>query len=144
MKKLLLSLLCLPLLFTSCGDSEITDDNYTDLIEMENPPEITFEEDEYNFGTIIEGAVVTYRFNFTNTGDGVLLIASVDASCGCTASENWSRTPIKPGEKGYIDAVFKSEGFPGTTDKKLTVVANTFPTNTIIKLKGTVVGPDQQ
>lgn len=143
MKKFLVLLSLFTLLF-SCGDSEITEDNYTDLIEMDSPPELTFEEDEYNFGTIIEGAVVNYRFNFTNTGKGTLLIASVDASCGCTASKNWSRKPIKPGEKGYIDAVFKSEGFPGTTDKKLTVVANTFPTNTIIKLKGTVVGPDQQ
>ena len=49
-----------------------------------------------------------------------------------------------PGKKGYIDSEFKSEGFPGTTDKKLTIVANTFPTNTIIKLKGTVIGPNQQ
>jgi hypothetical protein len=143
MKKYIIAILILPFIF-SCGSDEITDDNYTDLIDMENSPVITFEEAEYNFGTIIEGAVVTYRFNFTNTGSGPLLIASVGTSCGCTASENWSRKQIKPGEKGYIDAIFKSEGFPGATDKKLTVVSNTFPTNTIIKLKGTVIGPNQQ
>lgn len=143
MKKIILALLILPVTF-SCGSTEITDENYTNLIDMENPPVITFKEAEYNFGTIIEGAVVTYRFNFTNTGIGPLVISTVNASCGCTAIENWSRKPIKQGEKGFIDAVFKSEGFPGTTDKKLTVVSNTFPTNTIIKLKGTVIGPDKQ
>tara|TARA_B110000259_G_scaffold176872_1_gene213444 strand:+ start:7430 stop:7861 length:432 start_codon:yes stop_codon:yes gene_type:complete len=143
MKQYILAILILPFIF-SCGSCEITDDNYTDLIDMENPPVITFDKAEYNFGTIIEGAVVTYRFSFTNKGSSPLLIASVATSCGCTVSENWSRKPIMPGEKGYIDSEFKSEGFPGTTDKKLTIVANTFPTNTIIKLKGTVIGPNQQ
>lgn len=133
----------LPFIF-SCGNDEITDDNYTDLIDMKKSPIITFDESEYNFGTIIEGAVVTNRFTFTNTGEATLLISSINASCGCTASDNWSRETIKPGGKGFIDATFKSEGFPGDTDKKLTVVSNTFPTNTIIKLKGTVIGPDLQ
>lgn len=143
MKKHFLVILILPFLI-SCGNNEITDDNFTDLIDMDNSPIITFEEAEYNFGTIIEGAIVTNRFHFTNTGSGPLIISSVDASCGCTASKDWSRKPIKPGEKGYIDAEFKSEGFPGTTDKSLTIVSNTQPTNTIIKLKGTVIGPNQQ
>ena len=142
MKKIIL-ILSLLLLLLSCGNKEITDENYTDLIGMEELPEIEFEETEYHFGTIIEGAVVEYRFHFTNTGKGPLVISAVDGSCGCTAIKNWSRKPIKPGEKGYVDAVFKSEGFPGEANKHFTLVANTFPTNTILKFKGTVVGPDK-
>lgn len=140
MKNLILALLFLPFAF-SCGNSEINDDNYTDLIDLDNPPVITFDETEFNFGTIIEGASVEHMFTFTNTGKGPLIISDVNKSCGCTVPKNWSRAPIKPGEKGYIEAIFNSEGFPGETDKKLTVVANTIPTNTIIKLKGTVIGP---
>ncbi|MEN8928756.1 MAG: DUF1573 domain-containing protein [Flavobacteriales bacterium] len=142
MKKLLLLCFILPF-FLSCGNEELNDDNFTDLIDIDNPAVIELEETEYNFGTIIEGAVVTHRFVFTNTGNTPLLIAKVDATCGCTASKDYTRKPILKGEKGYIDAVFSSEGFPGNSDKTLTIVANTFPTNTIIKLKGKVVGPDK-
>ena len=53
MKQYILAILILPFIF-SCGSYEITDDNYTDLIDMENPPVITFDKAEYNFGTIIE------------------------------------------------------------------------------------------
>lgn len=141
MKQTVLILSLLFLVF-SCGDTEITDENYTDLIGMEELPEVKFEETEYNFGTIIEGKVIEYRFHFTNTGKGPLVISAVEGSCGCTAIKNWPRTPIKPGEKAHIDAVFESEGFPGDAEKVFTMVANTFPTNTYLKFKGTVVGPE--
>lgn len=143
MKKLSIAILIIPFLF-ACGNTEITEDNYTDLIDMENPPVITFEETEYDFGTVIEGAQVQKMFHFTNTGKGPLVISSVTASCGCTVPKNWPRTPIKPGEKAYVEVIFDSEGRAGTANKTLTVVANTQPTDTYLKLKGTVVGPIQE
>ena len=136
-------LILLGFMLFSCGNTEITEDNYTDLIDMENPPVMTFDTPEYNFGTIIEGEKVQYMFHFTNTGKGPLVISSVSASCGCTVPKNWPRTPIKPGEKAYIEVIFDSEGKVGNSSKNLVVMANTQPTENYIRLKGTVIGPTQ-
>lgn len=120
---------------------EYTEDNYSHLIDLKNPPVITFEENDYNFGTIIEGEVIEHKFKFTNTGKGVLVISSVNADCGCTVPKNWPKSPLKPGESAYIEVVFNSEGRVGKANKHLTITANTKPNATYVKLTGVVVGP---
>lgn len=130
-------------LFISCGETEITDENFSVIIDQENPPIITFEEEFHNFGTIIEGELVEHKFNFTNTGKGILVISSVNASCGCTVPRNWPKGPIKPGEGGYIEVVFDSKGRVGSANKVIKVTANTDPQLTKVALRGTVIGPDQ-
>ena len=46
--------------------------------------QITFEKTSYNFGSFSENSPkVTYKFKFTNTGDGPLVIHQAIASCGC-------------------------------------------------------------
>lgn len=135
-----------PLLATffmlSCGSTEITDDNYTDLIGMDNPPVIELEESEFDFGTVIEGVEIKRIFRFTNTGKGPLVIASVNGSCGCTVAKNWPRQPVLKGESASVEIVFNTEGRVGTNVKYITISANTQPVDTKIKLTGTVVGPD--
>ncbi len=130
------------LTFITCGSTEITDDNFTDIIDQEDPPVITFEEEIHNFGKVIEGETVEHKFKFTNTGKGVLVISNVQASCGCTVPRNWPRDMIKPGETGYIEAVFDSQGQVGVKNKIIKVMANTKPNVTKIALQGEVVGPN--
>lgn len=128
-------------LFFSCGSTEITEENFTDLIDMENPPAITFEEDEINFGTIIEGKQVYRKINFSNTGNGPLIISSVNGSCGCTIPKNWPKDPIKPGENASLEIHFNSDNRPGEINKYVIISANTKPRDSKIKITGTVVGP---
>ena len=59
---------------------------------------------EYDFGTISEGQVVEHVFNFTNNGQAPLVISNITASCGCT-SPDWTKTPVKPGEEGFVKVV---------------------------------------
>ncbi len=127
-------------IFTSC-DEVITEENYTDLIELKNPPIITFDNETFDFGTIIDGDQVTHKYKFTNTGNGPLVLSAVNKSCGCTIAKNWPRTPIAPGESSYIEVVYNSEGRAGQTNKTITVVGNTKPNTTKLKLIGKVVGP---
>ena len=45
---------------------------------------ISFNEYEHDFGVMDEGDVVTYYFEFTNTGAEPLILDKCKGSCGCT------------------------------------------------------------
>lgn len=94
--------------------------------------------DEFDFGTIKEGEVVTHKYTFTNTGGAPLIIAHVQASCGCTTPE-YTKTPVAPGEEGYVNVEFKSAGQTGKQHKIITVLSNATKANTLLHLRGEVV-----
>ena len=104
-------------------------------------PVIEFDKTEYDFGTILQGEVVSYTFHFTNTGDAPLIITSVDKSCGCTASE-FPRQPIDPGKAGSIKISYDSKGHHGFQSKGLVVNANTNPAHTTLRVKAIVKTPN--
>lgn len=96
-----------------------------------------FSEMEYDFGSINEGKVVEHIFNFTNNGQAPLVISNITASCGCT-SPDWTKTPVNPGEEGYVKVVFNSTAKSGSQAPTVTIQANTNPTVTRLRMKGTV------
>ncbi len=106
-------------------------------------PVIAFEETEHDFGRILEGETVAVSFSFTNSGKSDLLIAEVSTSCGCTVP-SYSKTPIRPGEKGEIKISFNSNGRRGYQTKNVLVVANTQPNTTLLKIKAQVVNPSTE
>lgn len=103
-------------------------------------PAFTFEETEHDFGKIIQGEKVTYSFKFTNTGGSSLLISKVSTSCGCTVSK-YPRIPVKPGETGYIEVTFDSHRKKGYQNKSITILANTQPNKTTLRVKTQVILP---
>lgn len=74
-------------------------------------PEISFEKTRHDFGSIVQGKPVTYKFQFTNTGNSNLIIKDAKAGCGCTTPK-WSKEPIGPGKTGFIEVGYdaKAEG----------------------------------
>jgi len=96
-----------------------------------------FSEMEYDFGTINEGKVVEKVFNFTNNGQAPLVISNITASCGCT-SPDWTKTPVQPGEKGYVKVVFNSAAKSGAQSPTVTIQANTNPSVTRLRMTGSV------
>jgi hypothetical protein len=103
-------------------------------------PVMEFRETLHDFGTVIEGEKVTYNFKFTNTGGSDLLLSTVSASCGCTAT-NYTRDPVKPGEDGVITVTFDSRRRKGFQNKAVTVSANTQPNKVILRVKAKVISP---
>ena len=98
---------------------------------------IEFTETEYDFGTIKDGEIVTHTFRFRNTGDVPLVIQNASASCGCTVPEK-PEAPIAPGQTGEIKVRFDSSNKLGSTNKTVTVTANTDPAISFLMLKGVV------
>jgi hypothetical protein len=91
----------------------------------QKPAEIKFDKLTHDFGTFSEkNPVVTYTFTYTNVGEQALIINQATASCGCTVPE-YTKEPIKPGEKGEIKVTYNGTGkFPGHFKKSITVRTN--------------------
>lgn len=87
--------------------------------------EIKFDKTTHNFGKFSESnPVQTAIFTFTNTGTSPLIINSAMASCGCTVP-TYTKTPIKPGEKGTVKVTYNGKGkFPGHFKKTVTLRTN--------------------
>jgi hypothetical protein len=100
-------------------------------------PVLAFEKTEHDFGTIPEGKVVEYTFKFKNTGEAPLIIQNAQPSCGCTVPD-WSKDPIPVGGTGFVKASFDSNGKPNIQNKTITVTANTWPKQTVIRFKAMV------
>ncbi|MFK7972651.1 MAG: DUF1573 domain-containing protein [Bacteroidia bacterium] len=91
--------------------------------ELAKMPNIEFKKTVYTGGEVIEGEKLKATFAFTNTGGSDLVIESVKASCGCTATEPKDKI-VKPGETSEILATFDSRGRPGKQNKSITVRTN--------------------
>ena len=91
----------------------------------QEPAEIKFDTLTHNFGKFSEKEpVVNCTFSFTNVGEQNLVINQAIASCGCTVAE-YTKDPIKPGEKGQIKVTYNGAGkFPGHFKKSITVRTN--------------------
>lgn len=81
---------------------------------------IKWDKEIHDFGDIEKGKPVTYEFSFTNTTNETVLITNVKPACGCTAA-NYTKTPIKPGEKGMVAATFNAAS-PGGFQKTVTIL----------------------
>lgn len=103
---------------------------------------IKFDTETHDFGTVLQGEVVTYSFHFTNTGNMPLIISSVKSSCGCTVGD-YPRKPIEPGERGSIKVTYDSKGHHGFQSRVLTVMSNTIPAKTTLRIKSIVKTSDQ-
>ena len=101
-------------------------------------PEIKFEEEEFDFGKITQGEIVSHAFKFKNTGNNNLIISGASGSCGCTVP-HWPKEPVKAGEENNINVVFSSEGKSGYQEKTITIVTNCEPATRILKIKTEII-----
>jgi hypothetical protein len=154
MKKILIiSIICLISVFViSCGEKKgsegfTTADVHNPMTaeglskkDVEKMPVLTFETLTYDFGRVINGEKLSYAFKFKNTGKSNLIISSARSSCGCTTSKP-PQAPIRPGESGEIVVTFDSKSQKGEVEKMVVVSANTYPVQTTLIVKATVVEP---
>ena len=80
---------------------------------------------------------VTCTFSFTNTGSVPLIINRVVPSCGCT-SPAWSKEPIIPGGKGFVNATYNPRNRPFKFNKSLNVFSNAEQPNVVLRIMGDV------
>lgn len=106
-------------------------------IDPDFVPKITFKKVLHDFGEMKEGDKKEYTFEFTNTGEVPLLISDARSTCGCTVPK-FTKNYVKPGKSGKINVAFDSHNLIGTQTKPITIIANTYPRETVIHIKGFV------
>lgn len=105
-------------------------------------PRIQFATPVYDFGRVRSGEPVKYTYVFTNTGDRMLIINSVQPGCGCTSAGEWTKQ-VEPGKTGSIPIQFNTMGYSTAVQKMITVACNitSQPPLVYLQLKGTVYKP---
>ncbi|WP_424494724.1 DUF1573 domain-containing protein [Salinimicrobium sp. GXAS 041] len=135
--------------FTSCKEdaaNKVKAENVEEAAERDAQavvyPEISFEENEHDFGTIEQGTPVEHTFTFTNTGNAPLVITNAKSTCGCTVP-TWTKEPIAPGETGEMLVKFNGSG-QNQVSKTVTLTANTESGTEKIKIKAFVTPKGEQ
>ena len=144
--------------FTSCNDNqkknngleEVRLDGKTsnaDIVRMpitadtpldtNNIAKITLEETDFNFGSVNEGDVVKHTFKLKNVGNQPLLITDIRTTCGCTVP-TWNKSPIAANANDQVEVKFDTKGKANEQVKKITIIANTFPAETELIIRGMV------
>ena len=101
-------------------------------------PQLVFDKELHDFGKIKAGEKVSYSFRFVNQGGSDLIIQSASGSCGCTVPD-FPKEPIPPGREGFIRVMFNSEGKTGVQEKQVTVLSNTMPNTTTVRVKAEIL-----
>jgi peptidoglycan-associated lipoprotein len=68
--------------------------------------ELKFDKENITLGKVTKGEKREFKYKFENTGSETIEIEIV-SGCDCTTLD-WTRGPIKVGEKGVIDVIFDS------------------------------------
>lgn len=132
---------------TSCKDdasSKVKAENVEIAAERDAQevyyPEITFEEQEFDFGNITQNEPQEHVFKFTNTGKAPLVITDATSTCGCTVPTYPKNQSIAPGETGEMLVKFNGAG-QGQVTKTVTVTANTEKGAEQLRIKAFVETP---
>lgn len=106
--------------------------------EKANITTLKFDKLMHDFGDVKPESDNSCKFKVTNTGSKPLIIESVSASCGCTTPHK-PEQPIPPGKSDYIEVGFHpNSGQTNEIIKTVTVVANTDPKMSDVKIRAFV------
>jgi hypothetical protein len=117
------------------------EDQKSEMNNDPNAPEIVFEKEVHDFGTIEYGGNGSYDFKFSNTGKSPLIISNARGSCGCTVPK-WPKEPIGKGQSGSINVVYDTKR-PGPFTKTITISSNAKSASKTLTIKGVVESVDQ-
>ena len=149
MKKttILLAFIASSAIFIACGNNgnaatKINKENLEtaknrDVAIKKGAALISFDNSEYDFGTVTEGEIVETVFKVTNSGKTDLVITDAQVTCGCTVPV-WPKKPIKPGQTEDIKVKFNTNGKSNRQQKNITLITNTETGREILTLKGMV------
>ena len=96
-----------------------------------------FEEETHDFGTVPEGPLAEYDFEFKNTGKSPIVITEAHGSCGCTVPK-WPTEPILPKHKGVIHVAYTTNGRQGMINKDVIITSNAQQSPMRLHITGTV------
>lgn len=130
-------------IFIGCANSprENANQNVSNQTNKEKYAELKYIEDFFDFGSIVQGEVVTHTFYFRNIGTEDLIIKDLIPDCGCTQPKI-DKKILKPGEEGFVEVIFDSKGWQGSQYKSVTLRSNSIIREKSVTIKANVVPQD--
>src|ERR1700750_2776867 len=110
---------------------------FTASAQDNEKPEFKFNEEKHDFGKIPQGTPVTTVFEFTNVGKEPLILSEVRPTCGCTIAD-YTKTPVKSGEKGTIKITYNA-AVAAPFNKGIVVTSNASIPQKTLNIVGEVV-----
>lgn len=86
-------------------------------------PKLMLDQNQFDFGKVVEGKLVETKIGFKNTGEAPLEIIDVKTSCGCTAALLSSKK-LNPGESGNVRIELDTTGREGKLTRTVTLFTN--------------------
>jgi hypothetical protein len=107
-----------------------------------NAPDMKFESEVIDFGSVDYDSNGIREFKFTNTGKTPLTITAVTAECGCTATtidgkQGWPTEPILPGKSGVVKIKYDTKR-EGRFEKNVTITSNSKFATKKVRIKGEI------
>lgn len=102
-----------------------------------NAGKFKFEEETHDFGTVPEGPLAEYDFEFKNVGKSPIIISDAHGSCGCTVP-TWPHDPILPKHTAKIHVAYTTNGRQGMINKDVIINSNAQQSPMRLHITGTV------
>ena len=100
--------------------------------------QLVFTPDTWDFGTIREtDGRVSHTFTGENRGNTPVVILDVVTTCGCTVPQ-FTKRPIRPGEKTTVKVTFDPANRPGAFTKELGVYSSERKKVATLTIRGNV------
>lgn len=106
-------------LLISCNNKE----NELTTISVEDPIR--------HYHPVVQGEIVDIVYKITNTGNGLLELKDILASCGCIVVEEKSNVVIPEGKEGYIHLQYNSNKNAGYVKHYVYLYGNIKDTNVV-------------
>lgn len=104
-------------------------------------PMLEVDEVKYDFGSVLQGTVITHSFVLSNRGDAALEVSQPTASCGCTTTA-LPKSSLAPGESATLTARVDTSGFANRIQKTITFKTNDPNASSVaLYVEGNVVLP---
>lgn len=91
--------------------------------DQSGTPNIHFDSQVFDFGTVDEGARINHTFKVANKGNGTLKIVDAYASCGCTTPK-FAKKILEPGESTDLFVTIDTSMKQNAVTKTLNVSSN--------------------
>ncbi len=97
-----------------------------------------FKKFEHDFGTVVKGEEVEYRFQIENVYQEEMRIQSVTSSCGCT-QVSVTKNVLKTWEKAEVVAKFMTKTYSGARKARIAVTfSQPYYATVYLDIKGTI------
>lgn len=136
--KLTCYLLALSFTVVGCGQfSESKRSVQTSNVNIEKDKPYLDIQSELNFGKIDKKkqSIKEIELEINNIGEAPLVIMKADVSCGCMTVD-YTKQPIKKGEKGFLNVKIKTTNQNGIFNKSIIIKSNAQNNIEIIRIKG--------